>query len=97
MVVGFSHSSANISSSLLQAAECIQTARGCPTASLGLEAGARNPLPPVGVGKESGYLHVSLLGTWLVGMVAMGFWLDMVISEVFSNPNDSMSEQVVMG
>jgi len=76
---------------------CIQTARGRPTASLGLETGAKNPLPPQGVGKECRYLHVSLLGRWLVGMVTMGFWLDMVTSELFSNLNDSMREQVVVG
>ena len=28
--------------------------------------------------------------TWLVGMVGMGWWLDWMILEVFSNPSDSM-------
>jgi len=29
-------------------------------------------------------------GTWLVGMVGMGCWLDSMISEVFSNLSDSV-------
>jgi len=32
----------------------------------------------------------STLGHRLVGMVALGWWLDLMILEVFSNPNDSM-------
>ena len=35
--------------------------------------------------------HVDVtLRTWLVGMVGMGWWLDQVILEVFSNLHDSM-------
>lgn len=32
------------------------------------------------------------LGTWLVGMVAMGWWLDLVTLELFSNLNDLMNQ-----
>jgi len=44
--------------------------------------------PALEMFKKCGYVALEELG--LVGVVGMGWWLDSVISVVFSNLNDSM-------